>query len=538
MRPISATLSRQRHLCTYLVACSPFNSQSLATKILHTGEVNALIEQQPKTSGYQLAKVVGVIAIMASALSQEYGSGINFVATQSLSVYPKIEYLVPLAMFVTGLFYLPKVFLFMRFGKIMPRAGGSYVWITRSLGMQIGFIVHFLWWASLAFAIGVLAFAFGTFLSAGLVSAGLAGGIFFVTPWGHIICGAVAIWLIFWLHYRGIGNYAKLVTILMVAVLITAAIVVAVGFSHSPASFAQAVHTKLHLTVAAPASSGAPSLSAFLSVCTLFIFAYGGISAAPFLGGEAKDGSRSIPLGILWGWIAAIVLFSLVALAIFHAAPWWAIVTLIGHGDTAYATTPGLVGLMGSPFLAAGLNLLVALIVGKTVAPQMMGTSRLVFAWAQDHLFPARFAQTSRWQTPSAALFLSAIVGTLSLIQSALVGWSIGVTFRSIAILLVLALLGIGVLNLRWGSRFRNSHWRDPIAKGWGIIVASLLGIIIAIALIGSVLVVPKTPLAFQPAFQALVAVIIGAIIYQWAVTNARNKGIQIHEIAEELPLE
>ncbi len=497
-----------------------------------------MIEQQPKTNGYQLAKVVGVIAIMASALSQEYGSGINFVATQSLSVYPKIEYLVPLAMFVTGLFYLPKVFLFMRFGKIMPRAGGSYVWITRSLGMQIGFIVHFLWWASLAFAIGVLAFAFGTFLSAGLVSAGLAGGIFFVTPWGHIISGAVAIWLIFWLHYRGIGNYAKLVTILMVAVLITAAIVVAVGFSHNPASFAQAVHTKLHLTVAAPASSGAPTLSAFLSVCTLFIFAYGGISAAPFLGGEAKDGSRSVPLGILWGWIAAIVLFSLVALAIFHAAPWWAIVTLIGHGDTAYATTPGLVGLLGSPFLAAGLNLLVALIVGKTIAPQMMGTSRLVFAWAQDHLFPARFAQTSRWQTPSAALFLSAIIGTLSLVQSALIGWSIGVTFRSIAILLVLALLGIGVLNLRWGSRFRNSHWRDPIAKGWGIIIAAVLGIIIAIALIDSVLVVPKTPLAFQPAFQALVAVVIGAIIYQWAVANARAKGIQIHEIAEELPLE
>ncbi len=497
-----------------------------------------MIDQQPKATGYQLAKVVGVVAIMASALSQEYGSGVNFVATQSLSVYPKIEDLVPLAMFVTGLFYLPKVFLFMRFGKIMPRAGGSYVWITRSLGMQIGFIVHFLWWVSLAFAIGVLAFAFGTFLSAGLVSAGLAGGTFFVTPWGHIISGAVAIWLIFWLHYRGIGNYAALVTILMVAVLITAATIIGVGFSNSPVTFSTAVSTKLHLTLAAPSTMVSPSLSAFLSVCTLFIFAYGGISAAPFLGGEAKDGSRSVPLGILGGWIAAIVLFTLVAFAIFHAAPWWAVVSLIGHGDTAYATTPGLVGLLGSPTLAAGLNLLVALIVGKTIAPQMMGTSRLVFAWAQDHLFPAQLAVTSKWQTPSAALLLSAIIGTLSLVQSALVGWSIGVTFRSIAILLVLALLGVGILNLRWGSRFRNSHWRDSISHGWGIIAAALLGIIIALALISSVLLVPKTPLVFQPAFQAFVALVIGAIIYQWAMTKARRKGIQIHEIAEELPLE
>ncbi|MDA8194123.1 MAG: APC family permease [Thermaerobacter sp.] len=497
-----------------------------------------MVEPHTKAGGYQLAKVVGVVAVMASALSQEYGSGINFVATQSLGVYPTIESLVPLAMFVTGLFYLPKVFLFMRFGKIMPRAGGSYVWITRSLGMQIGFIVHFLWWASLAFAIGVLAFAFGTFLSAGLVSAGLAGGTFFVTPWGHILAGAVAIWLIFALHYRGIGNYAKLVTILLGAVLLAAAIVVAVGFSHTPALFVQAAQSKLHLAVTVPAHAPAPSLSAFLSVCTLFIFAYGGISAAPFLGGEAKNGERSIPLGILWAWLAAVVLFTLVAAALFHSAPWWAIVTLIHHGDTAYATTPGLVGLLGAPALAAGLNLLVALIVGKTIAPQMMGTSRLVFAWAQDHLFPARFAQTSRWHTPSAALLLSAVIGTLSLVQSSLVGWSIGVTFRSIAILLVLALLGIGVLNLRWGSRFRNTPWREPIAKGWGVLVAAILGIAIAVALIGSVLVVPKTPFYFQPAFQALVAVIAGVAIYQWASAKARASGIQIHEIAEDLPLE
>ncbi|POB09578.1 amino acid permease [Sulfobacillus sp. hq2] len=497
-----------------------------------------MIEPGSNTRPYQLDKVVGVIAIMASALSQEYGSGINFVATQSLSVYPRIEYLVPLAMFVTGLFYLPKVFLFMRFGKVMPRAGGSYVWITRSLGMQIGFIVHFLWWASLAFAIGVLAFAFGTFLSAGLVSAGLPGATFFVTPWGHILAGAVAIWLIFWMHYRGIGHYAKLVTILMGVVILTAAIVIAVGFSNTPATFAQAVHTKLHVSLVAPTTFPAPSLSAFLSVCTLFIFAYGGISAAPFLGGEAKDSTHSIPLGIFWGWLSAIVLFSLVSLAIFHAAPWWGVVTLIHHGDTAYATTPGLVGLLGSPSLAAALNLLVALIVGKTLAPQMMGTSRLVFAWAQDHLFPARFAKTSKWHTPAAALFLSAVIGTLSLIQSALVGWSIGVTFRSIAILLVLALLGIGVLNLRWGSHFRHSHWREPIAHGWAVVIAAVLGIIIAALLISSVLIVPKTPVVFQPAFQAVVAILVGTAIYHWSVAHAKKKGIHIHAIAEDLPLE
>jgi len=61
-----------------------------------------------------LAKAVEVVAILASALSQEYGSGINFVLTSSLGTYPKVTYLVPLAMVVAGLLLLPKVILFMR----------------------------------------------------------------------------------------------------------------------------------------------------------------------------------------------------------------------------------------------------------------------------------------------------------------------------------------------------------------------------------------------------------------------------------------
>ena len=39
-------------------------------------------------SQYRLAKVLGVVAVVASAAAQEYGAGINYVAVNSLSVYP------------------------------------------------------------------------------------------------------------------------------------------------------------------------------------------------------------------------------------------------------------------------------------------------------------------------------------------------------------------------------------------------------------------------------------------------------------------
>lgn len=493
----------------------------------------------PQSPAYRLAKVVGILAIMASAVSQEYGSGINFVATQSLSVYPSIRQWVPLAMFVTGLFYLPKVILFMRFGKIMPRSGGSYVWITRSLGMRIGFVVHFLWWASLSFAMGVLAYAFGSFLGTGLVSAGIQAGAVFTTPVGHLVAGLAAIWLVFWLHYRGIDYYSTLVSLLLLVVLASAAMVIGVGMGTSPLAFPAAVQAKLGLSLLAPKTTAPfPSPTDFLAVCTLFIFAYGGISAAPFLGGEAKDAERSVPRGIFWAWLTAILLFTLVAEAVFHAAPWWAVVQLIKAGKAAYTTTPGLVGLLAPHGISAALNLMVALIVAKTVAPQMLGTSRVVFAWAEDHLFPSAFAKTSRYKTPTAALLLSAVIGTVSLVQSTFVGWSIGVTFRSISILLVLFLTGLGILYLRWGRRFRQTPWAEPISRGPAVLVAAFLSLLIPVALIGSVLIAPKTPLVFQPAFQSLIAILIGLVIFSKAVAKAKSQGIAIHQLAEQLPLE
>jgi amino acid transporter len=79
----------------------------------------------------RLAKVLGVLAVTASAVAAEYGAGINFVSTQSLGVYPGIHGLVPLAMFVTGILMLPKTYLFVVFSRVMPRAGSKYVWHSK-----------------------------------------------------------------------------------------------------------------------------------------------------------------------------------------------------------------------------------------------------------------------------------------------------------------------------------------------------------------------------------------------------------------------
>ncbi|MCU4160654.1 APC family permease [Acidiphilium sp. AL] len=463
---------------------------------------------------YRLAKSLGLIAIVASAVTQEYGAGINFVVTQSIGVYPAIGDLVPLAMFVTGIVIFLKVDLYARFSRAMPRAGSSYVWTVRALNLPLGFILHFVWWASITAAMGFIAFAFGTFLGNALISAGIPAGHTILTRPGHVLIGLAAIWIVYSVHVAGVRDYGRFVTLLLILVALAALAVCIVGFSTAPADFIRAAVSRTGIAIAAPIHPMPFSPHAFLAVCTLFIFAYGGLSAAPALSGETRDASTTMPRGIVLAWIASVVLFTLVAAALFHAVPWWAAAALIHGKHAALVTAPGIIGLVAPHALAAALGLVIALIVGKTLAPQMVVTSRMVFAWAEDGLIPAIFVNTSRRRAPVAALTLTAILASLFLLQATYIGWAFGVVDRSITILLVWLAVAVAALNLRLNPRFAATSWAQPFRTNPLVTPVAILSIIVTVTLIRSVIVLPHAPIYVQPLFQGAVMAAIGAALY------------------------
>jgi hypothetical protein len=80
----------------------------------------------------KLAKTLGELAITASAVSAEFGSGINYVSVQSLSVHPDVKGLVLLAMFVCGIAMLPKAYLF----SLPPSRGSCRAPVRRMSGWR------------------------------------------------------------------------------------------------------------------------------------------------------------------------------------------------------------------------------------------------------------------------------------------------------------------------------------------------------------------------------------------------------------------
>jgi basic amino acid/polyamine antiporter, APA family len=486
----------------------------------------------------RLAKTLGVLAIACSALTHEYGATINYAATNSLGVYPAIQSLVPWAMFVAGIALIPKVFLYMRFSSVMPRAGSIYVWMGRSLSLPMSFVLCFLDWVGLTAAMGFIAFAFGTFLAQALIGAGLQAGALLLTPIGHLLLGAALLWALYAAHVSGVHVYGRLVVALAALIVLAVIVIVAYGFGTDPAAFVHLAAAKTNLQIQPPANPGQPTVSAFIAVTFLFIAAYGGLTGAPALGGEARDARRTVPRGLFLGWLSALVLYTAVAAALFHAVPWWVTLGLIKGKASGLATAPGLISVVAPKIIGTILNLAVAVIVGKTAMPQMMVCSRLIYGFAQDHVMPATFLHTSAGKAPDHALLLTAATATMFLVQSVFGGWAIGLVIRSFTVLLMLAFIALGALNMRFNPRFRGIPWAEAVAEGPLVVVMAVLSIAIALFLLYGGLIVPHTPWFLQPLFQGAVAACLAIWIYASARQRALANGVALANVAATLPPE
>lgn len=485
---------------------------------------------------FRLAKTVGVFAVMASAVAQEYGAGINTVLTSSVDARPELGSLIPLAMFAAGILLLPKIVMLGRFAQVMPRAGSAYVWLTRSTHPSIGFAVAFLWFIGVTAAMGFLAFSFTIFIAGVFAQFGVSV-TWLTSSVGHLVVGIALLLLVLALHCSGVRNYGMLVTLLFGLVLFAALVTVVSGFAGSPETFVARASDALGHPVNTSVP-GQPTAGAFFAVITLFMFAYGGQAAATSLGGEARDATRSISRGVWYGWGVALVLYTVVSFALFHVAPLGAIRALIEGDRPELATTPGVIALVAPRVIGVITSAVVTVIIGKTVAPEMLDSSRYLFAWAQDRLLPKAFLHTNRRKAPDVALLASTLLAVLFLVEVTFFGFQVGVLLRSMSIVLVFGILGVGVLNMRLNRRFADVDWARRLTRHWDALAAAVLGIIVAVVLLQSVLVVKDQPVILQPSIQGLIGIAVAAVIYLTARSAARRRGGDLAATIRQAPLE
>ncbi|MFC0542749.1 APC family permease [Kutzneria chonburiensis] len=468
-----------------------------------------------------LARVLGTLVVAAATLAAEYGSGVNLVLVNALGTQPQVTYLVPVALIVAGVVLGPAVLLFARFAQAMPRAGSAYVWMTRTVGQRTGFAASALYLVGVIGSIGFQSYGFAVFFASLLDAVGWhAGAVAAASSVGHIVLGGLLILAFTIAQLRGISSFGRIMAVMLGMVLVVVVLTVVVCLAGDPGAYLRHAADLLGHPVQAPADS-TPTLGAFVGVLVLFVYSYGGVSAAPSLGGETRDG-KSLSRGLVRGWLIAILLYAAVAFSVFHAVPWYAVHPLVASGHQDAATVPGIIAVLAPRAVTVVFDLFVIVVAGKTVAPLMIDCSRIMYAWSRDGLLPASCARTTDRQVPIVPILVTSVLGLLFVVEEATAGFQIGVALRSVTFMLVIAIVGLGWLRLR-ALPARRPSWATELVGRRELLVAAPIAVAVAVALMISGFVQPNTPLLLQPGVQALITLAIAAVL--WVLAVRRNQG-------------
>jgi len=419
-----------------------------------------------------LVRRMGLLGLVATGVCSMMGAAINIVPVMIQRNVPGIG---PHVLTAYAIAAVPAVIAALAYAILasgMPRAGGSYVYASRSLHPYLGFVASFAQWFGLSIAIGVVSYVLVPFLrdiAATLQMSGLAAAL----ETGPIRVGVALafLWVFTAVNVLGLEVYERTLVPLMFLMFIGGAIVIPTGFMTDQAEFVAAVVRQggdavPASTAAVPAPAGIGEL---LAASALLFSTFIGFDSIAQAGGEARNPTRNMPLAI--GIAVATVgsLYLLFTAAVYQAIPWTFMAERAMETDL---TVPGLLGYV----LPTGLTLVI--VAGAAIAlindlpAMLLAVSRLMFAWAEDGIFPAWVATVHPGRhTPWVAIVLSSLMASAGILGSHLAGdFFLGVDILVTSMLVNFLLMCASVLwlprrnpalarGIRFGRRRRVQLW-------------------------------------------------------------------------------
>jgi amino acid transporter len=366
----------------------------------------------------------------------------------------------------------------------MPRAGGSYVYATRALHPWVGFVASFSQWFGLSIAIGVVSYLLIPFLR------DISAAIGWSTTAEVLELGAVRVSLalaFLWgsvaVNLLGVRLYERILVPMMILMFLLGSIVVVTGFLFDQADFAAALMAREGVLV--PAAQPVPlTPGTFLAAAAVLFASFIGFDSIAQAGGEARNPGRNLPLAIILAVVSVGTFYFLFAAAVYHAVPWS---FMAERAQTQDLTAPGMLGYLLSPGWTVLIVAGAAVALANDLPAMLLAVSRLMFAWAEDGVFPRGVAKVHpRWHTPHVALVLSGLMASLSIFGSHFAGdFFLGVDLLVTSMLvnflvMCLAVLGLPARNpeiARAVLVLPSRSIQRPVAVGGVLFITLFLGV-------------------------------------------------------------
>ena len=487
-----------------------------------------------------LSRRLGLLGLTATGICAMLGAAINIIPIMVQRSVPGIGPHVLSAYLFAALPALLAALAHAALASAMPRAGGSYVYVSRSLSPYWGFVASFSQWFGLSIAIGVVSYVLIPFLRDIADAVGWAGTASALDAGAVRVGLALAfLWTFVAVNLRGLGVYERTLVPMMFLMFALGSVVIVAGFLHDHADFAAALAGAEGRAV--PPEPDAPfRLGPFLAASALLFSSFIGFDAIAQAGGEARRPSRNLPLATGLAVVTVGAFYLLFTAAFYHAVPWGFVAEEAQLRDL---TAPGLLGYL----LPVGWT--VAIVAGAAVAlindlpAMLLAVSRLIFAWGEDGIFPRRMAAVNeRWRTPHAALLASGLMASVGILGSHFAGdFFLGIDILVTSMLVNFLLMSLSLLNL--GRRDPRRAAGMSVLRGrGGRLVAGVAGVaLLAVFLVVHVhkdLSADVDAWYFHSTWVWLGVMAVASGIFVQRVRGMRRRGADPGAVFRELPPE
>jgi len=442
-------------------------------------EPEAVTDEVTEHADAQLERTIGLTGGLAIGIGTMIGAGIFvFPGLAAVEAGPAAALSFVIGGIIAMLVALPTSEL----ATAMPRSGGGYFFISRSLGTGFGSIVGLGLWLGLVFASAFYLVGLGHYVVAVLSEVGLALGAVPLAP--HVVLGLVAGLALTALSLGGTENTAALQNYIVLILLVIIGAFLTYGGLDALGVFGR---------TRAPEPFFSRGIVPVFSTAALVFTSYLGFAQVATLAGEIKRPSRNLPLAMVGSVLLVTVAYALTIIVATAA---------LGSGRLGTAGETAMVevarALLGFPgavlILVAGLFATVS-----SANASILSASRSVYALSRDALLPRRAGSVNlRYGTPHVAL---AMAGGPILVLVATDQVELLAEVASFLHLVMYGLICVALLVLRR----RDPDWYSPTFRTPGTPVLPALGAVASFGLI-----------AFMNLASILVGIAIMIASYGW----------------------
>jgi len=329
-----------------------------------------------KTKEIGLKRELGLFSIFSVASGAMISSGLFVLPGLA---FAKAGPAVLISYVIASLLVIPAMLSKAELATAMPKAGGTYFFIDRSMGPLMGTIGGFAAWFSLAFKSAFALVGIGVF--AVLLNPG------FTEMQMKLV--AVFFCIIFTiLNIVGVKHTGKTQIALVVGLLSLLGFYIVSGFFFiQPSNF----------------NNFAPyGFGSIFSTAGLIFVSFGGLTKVCSVAEECKKPGRSIPLGMFLAWGVISLLYILVIFVTIGVANPSRLTTSLTPVSLGADAIPILGGVGGAVMAVAAILAFIT-----TANAGLLAASRDPMAMGKDQLLPKSFAHVSRRGTPTFSILFT-----------------------------------------------------------------------------------------------------------------------------------